>query len=435
MFYNFIYLGLMIRMLRHIMLIGSLTILMASTHQSIAHMQGCIDCDSDGLNDVFEDELISRFAPVVRLHPDESHLPASVDWMLPQFLLAFYTRDRPPNGGPTDRILNKGEVTAASLLNFCRTKEGATQCSGLEPSNNPDVVTDITSIRTDFFLTFPDDPFSGNANPADWACYAHVMRAPAHHPYMYDIQYYFPYTFSGGLGSPIPYGEHEGDWEHISIRVNSDGQTIHSVYFAAHDDEGRWYYQTAGAVQGYNLISGRPLVYSAKSSHASYPWAGVWDRDWNNVDFILPDDHTADGGAVWDCRNNVINLGEKRFPRHGFSWLQFSGQWGDCDYDVEDPISPHCGPYGPAYQKAWYFGDSLKGDDPYEFGWRFVNKADSNTQNLGTWEEPYQRIVDATSNVPSNGNIVILPGNYSAIGTYSNPATLHAPEGDVVLGQ
>jgi len=36
-------------------------------------------------------------------------------------------------------------------------------------------------------------------------------------------------------------GSHEGDWEHITVRVSPDGEKIIGVYMAAHGWEGRWF--------------------------------------------------------------------------------------------------------------------------------------------------------------------------------------------------
>ena len=118
------------------------------------------------------------------------------------------------------------------------------------------------------------------------------------------------------------------------------------ITVTAHDGEGKWYQpKTAVGIQdGYSMTNdGRPIVYSAINSHASYPWAGKQSRG-----IELPDDNTADGGVEWDSRQNAVNLGEKLYPRKGMEWLQYSGRWGE----MGNTNFTH-GPYGPAYQSWW----------------------------------------------------------------------------------
>jgi hypothetical protein len=290
---------------------------------------GSGDSDGDGLGDAFEDALLWRFAPVVRLYPSDSYRPSSAVWYMARTHMRFHH-----SGCSDDQILNKGQVTTWNIdLQSHPNKNGWPGCG----HNNSWQYSDMRTPNSRFFLQIPNDSAEGTtrlgAPSSDWTCYAHVRRAPGS-PYLYDIQYWFFYPYNGPLSGA---GGHEGDWEHITVRVWDDGTTISEVYYSAHNNEGDWYLPW----QILYTVDGRPVAYSAQNSHASYPWAGTWVR--NN----LPDDHTADGGPVWDCRRGVWNVGERGLPLNkGRYWLNYSGRWGE----IGEVFS---GPWGPAYQAYW----------------------------------------------------------------------------------
>jgi hypothetical protein len=281
--------------------------------------------------------LVRRFAPVVRFHVNEQYLPANAPWYLQRVRMRFDV-----SMGLDKQLLNKGNVTVAGLVS--QSQQG--QVSGL--SANP----------TDFFLEQTDASGGDNLDgyrqetrkgPGEdgWVCYAHVRPAPAGtHPGEYDIQYIFFYAYNGDLLKTSAESAHEADMEHITVRVRKDQNTIDRIYYAAHDAEGKWYGQQTGqGIQdGYIVTSdGRPVVYSAVNSHASYPWAGTKDRGTG-----LPSDQTGDGGPQWDTISNVVNVGEKAYPRDLMLWIQYSGRWGELG-----ATSFTRGPYGPAYQGWW----------------------------------------------------------------------------------
>ena len=188
-----------------------------------------------------------------------------------------------------------------------------------------------------FFLQIPNDSAEGTtrlgAPSTDWTCYAHVRRAPG--STQYDVQYWFFYPYNGALAAGA--GGHEGDWEHITVRVLDDGTTIWQIYYPL----------TIMRATGTSPERSPTPATAAwppirpRTGHASYPWAGTWVR--NN----FPDDHTADGGPVWDCRRGTWNIGKYGRPLNkGRYWLNYSGRWGE----IGEIFS---GPWGPAYQGYW----------------------------------------------------------------------------------
>lgn len=261
-------------------------------------------------------EYIRKFAPEVRIHPEEQYLPSLVEWYLHRIRMRFDVQ-----GGSDDAILGKGQVTLENIAN----QSNREQESG-------------AGYPSDFFLQIPNDGdeestrrgFLGSA-----ACYAHTL------PYTdyTDIQYWFFYPYNGDI-TPGPLNfAHEGDFEHITVRVSYSGEMVQAFY-AAHGEEGRWHSPKDITINS----SGRPVVYSAKSSHASYLTSGEQKRE-----SFLPNDHTADGGPVWNTWDNLSRLDETN-P----NWIRFSGRWGEIgnqDFTT--------GPRGPMFQESWN-GDGNK---------------------------------------------------------------------------
>ena len=132
-------------------------------------------------------------------------------------------------------------------------------------------------------------------------------------------------------------GRHEGDWELVQYRVVSD--RLAEAVYAQHSDAGRC---GAGAV---SRRDGRPVVYAAHGSHASYFRAGVRDRT-----FPDPNDEADGRGRVQRPRLVVIS---ERSP----AFMRFSGRWGDSRAGWPGESSS---PRGPAFQgESW--------DDPAAF--------------------------------------------------------------------
>ena len=168
-------------------------------------------------------------------------------------------------------------------------------------------------------------------------CYVHLRR-PVDDSAALDIQFWFFYAYNGIMGHPPFTAEHEGDWEHVTIRVADDGTPL-KMYYSAHDGEGSWY--RLGQGSQVTLARGsHPVVYSAYHSHASYPTAGVIARHGAAID--LPDDRTADGGPELDIsqRIRLIAVGDAVVREQ--EWVHFSGTWGRA-----------ASPFGPAFQASW----------------------------------------------------------------------------------
>jgi hypothetical protein len=135
------------------------------------------------------------------------------------------------------------------------------------------------------------------------------------------LQYWFFYYFDsqGNAGS----GVHEGDWEMIQVGLNAS-RSPESVAYAQHGtgEKCPWSEVTKDA--------GRPVVYVAQASHASYVRPGYYE------DPDPDDDANGDGLYIYPTLE-VINS-------HSPAWVSWPGRWGD---------SGGSSPQGPAFQGKW----------------------------------------------------------------------------------
>src|SRR3990170_2169110 len=310
-----------------VLLLGGLAPVSAMAPQS--------DNDQDGIDDAFEATLIERFAPFVRLHSDDEFRPSSAGWYLERVQMRFHHE-----GCSDHQVLDRPNITLATIT----TQAHNTGCNdtGVPQYSDP------RTSPSNFFLQIPNDGQEqtvrhGDPDANQWPAYAHARQAAGGLD-AYDIQYWFFYPYNGPMSGA---GEHEADWEHVTVRVDLTGNTIQEMYFSAHYGEGRWYPADQLIYKG-----GRPVVYSARNSHASYPKAQTWVRP-----FPKPDDQTADGGPEWDTLQpfnmsaKVTNLGELEHPLfdhddNPFTWLRYSGRWGEIGVFFS-------GPHGPAFQGSW----------------------------------------------------------------------------------
>ena len=159
--------------------------------------------------------LLEAFAPVVLLAPGERSLPTSVEWYLARARL-----ERP--GRPLQQV---------SLAEAARTER-------LRP---------WPAAR------------GGSPLPADWTVYGHAYRAPDGGVL---LQYWFFYAYNVFLG----FGDHEADWEHLTVRIDPRGRPL-GAWYARHDSNapGVW-----TPWESLRRDGAHPVVLSARGSHASY---------------------------------------------------------------------------------------------------------------------------------------------------------------------
>lgn len=242
-------------------------------------------------------ELIFRFRPVVYLHSDENYFPTTIETILENSKLYQDGKELESEGQVNQtNILDLQDKYGLPLkLNIDSRIWGGTALSGLAQI-----------------------PF-----------YVKVYQTSSY----YVIQYIFNYPYNGPFrvcGKDI--GEHQYDMEHITVYVNRLTEKINKIYFSAHGRrDGKMVLK-----KDIQFEDDRPVIYSAKYSHACYWKAKTWWRL-----FCCANDHT-NKGIKWDP-NHIILL-DSNTP-----WANFEGDIGaepSCVghswYGHEDGKSTNC---------------------------------------------------------------------------------------------
>jgi hypothetical protein len=170
-----------------------------------------------------------------------------------------------------------------------------------------------------------------------------------------DLQYWIWYPWNP-YSPTVPAGDlwlaHEGDWEAVSVIVDSAGHPLVAGY-SQHEKGVR---REWAKVPKRGL---RPLVYVALGSHANYfaPGTHRFDPRVQNALLISvirqaghqPVDHAGRGAVV---RPRLVRV-SARTP----VWMTFAGKWGEDSYlhvpgGVPSAYSSG-GPTGPAFHQQW----------------------------------------------------------------------------------
>jgi hypothetical protein len=144
------------------------------------------------------------------------------------------------------------------------------------------------------------------------------------------LQYWLFYGYQDQDRGIVRAGRHEGDWELVQFRVSDGGRPLEAIY-AQHSGAERCGFDTV------TRRGGRPLVFAAHGSHASYLRPGTRDRMWPD-----PNDEADGRGAVVSPRLVEITRGSP-------DWMRRSAPWGGSRARWWVPPEQDS-PLGPAFQ-------------------------------------------------------------------------------------
>jgi len=145
------------------------------------------------------------------------------------------------------------------------------------------------------------------------------------------LQYWLYYAYQDQDRGIVRSGRHEGDWELVQYRVE-DNRLVEAVY-GQHSGQER-----CGADE-VERRDGRPVVYAAHGSHASYLHAGTRDRLW-------PDPNDEADGRGLATFAPVVTI-----TRSDPAWMTDPEPWGDSRASRLVPVEQDSPP-GPVFQPA-----------------------------------------------------------------------------------
>lgn len=245
--------------------------------------------------------LIRHCGPTVFFHPDEAYLPSSVGWFFKNGALLWeYGKE-------------KGERINYDGLNL--------PCGGFNDG--------------EFWIDLPDEDdsrdflMSGNLDTAE--LYVHVK--PALGGTFTDIVMWIFCPFNGPATlkvGPVSVamsrvGQHVGDWEHFTLRVSNFNGELWNMYFSEHSGGG---WRDASEIE---FIEGnKPIVYSSKHGHASFPHAGTYLQGSSKLGIGVRND-TARSNIFIDSSVRYQIVAAEFLGKGLVSepcWLQYMREWG-----------------------------------------------------------------------------------------------------------
>lgn len=186
------------------------------------------------------------------------------------------------------------------------------------------------------------------------------------------VQYFFFYPYNGAgvfkLHTSIksynkidlhPFGEHQGDWEHITVKLDDTNFNIQQIRIYQHG-EGK-----SLTKEDMSFDDGHPIVYSSRHGHATYhePGSNLTShfvkhfKKCLNLGFkkVCKSVFTVRGGLRNDCDENGIRYDTSEYISliavediSGIEistpdWYYFAGKWGpknetQCDDIIFDRI-------------------------------------------------------------------------------------------------
>ncbi|CAL0316621.1 unnamed protein product [Lupinus luteus] len=257
--------------------------------------------------------LIEYYGPTVYFHPNEIYLPSSVQWFFKNGALVY----------------SEGSVKGKAIDD---------QGSNLPSGGLNDGA---------FWIDLPTDNDARNylkkGNIESAELYVHVK--PALGGAFTDIVMWVFCPFNGPAILKVPWtsiemskiGEHVGDWEHFTLRISNFTGELWSMFFSEHSG-GRW----VNAFDLEYIKENKPIVYSSKHGHASYPHPGTYLQGSSILGIGVCND-AARSKLVVDSSTRYQIIAAEYLGNGAITepcWLQYMREWGptivyDSGYEVE----------------------------------------------------------------------------------------------------
>jgi hypothetical protein len=266
-------------------------------------------------------EATARYAPLVYLAPGENHGPSNAS----QFIANSSLRWSHDSGHRDHEIAPRGGVDEHRLGHGGYQH----QVEGVFSGHHGDQIRSDQNVR-------PKDGKGDGGNEGfflDLDNSKHESLGSTSAPMYFEavegrfITFWFFYAYNAG---PLPGGfdNHEGDWERISVKLNSNNRATHVAYYQHNGppEEKKW--------KDVPKQGSHPIVYSAKGSHASYATEGSHGIGPGGV----VKDKTGKG-QQWRTWQNMQNARAQ-------DWYGYGGAWGEVG-NYKDTT----GPQGPSRWK------------------------------------------------------------------------------------
>ncbi|KAI4323322.1 hypothetical protein L6164_022937 [Bauhinia variegata] len=277
--------------------------------------------------------IVQVYSPFLYLHPNESYVPASLNW--------YFT-----NGA---LLYTKGQESSPVPI---KPPNGSNLPQG--GGNDGAYWVDLPADKAN-----RDRVIKGDLQ----SCQSYLQVKPMFGGTFTDIVMWVFYPFNGPATAKaglinIPLGrigEHVGDWEHVTLRVSNFSGELWRVYMSQHSG-GQWVNASELEFQSGN----KSVIYSSLNGHALYPKAGTVMQG-TSVIGIRND--TAKSNKVFDM-GKVFEIVSAEYLGSVIAeppWLNFLRQWGPTiSYDIAEELEKVMSWLPGNLKSAWQdFVDSL----------------------------------------------------------------------------
>ncbi|GLJ48898.1 hypothetical protein SUGI_1031390 [Cryptomeria japonica] len=293
--------------------------------------------------------IIGKYGPSLFCHPKETYFPSSVSW--------FFR-----NGA----LLYKKDSSTPEAI----AEDGSNLPQG-------------GSADGEYWIDLPKDSAKakmvrrGDLESAE--AYVHVKSVLG--GTFTDVVMWVFYPFNGpgtllllkALSIPLPkIGEHVGDWEHVTLRINNFAGELWGIYLSQHSG-GRWV--KAGDLE-YVEGSKKAVVYSSKNGHACFPRAGVVVQGSQKLGVGIAN-YSKKSTYFVDTSTKYKIVAAEYLKGMGSNekitepaWLNYARKWGPKikyaasgllgSINLPSELSGQDGPTGPKWKSSWYGDEKVK---------------------------------------------------------------------------
>jgi len=267
------------------------------------------DLDQNHVADDWELPLAEKFCPNVCMHKNNPMIPSPVEILLDNTSLCYW--------------VDRGEEVFN--IQYDKDRDGIPTEEAFELYKNV--------WNGDWWLDFGGT--NNHRSTYWWGFYYNLIKSNYSRPTVYThcfaflsgavIQYWFFYPYNDWAG------DHEGDWEHINVKVSSQdpaqAEPLEVVYYFHKRRQTRcWTNTLHHGNHPVVYVGGDPIVLNAdgEESGASYPCPGLWLNVVEYKGIGVVDESINPGRTIYYTEFNITNMTNN----YNLWWMKFPGHWG-----------------------------------------------------------------------------------------------------------
>jgi len=239
-------------------------------------------------------QWIQKYTPILLLYPGDIYFPSTADWFLSRAELVYTPLTKSAKN--QSKILIPAEhCTIEEVLKIQSHTENAADTLSLRLPLDSDRLGPINLSNT-------PNQSQLETELAQIPVYAHVRLIEGESESILEIIYMTFFAYNGEYalcGLPlIKAGMHDGDWEHVTVRIDAKSGEFYGIYYNSHRNcEGHW----RNSPTLIDKESNRICSYIAKAGHGHYEKHGTVFRL-----FGIANDKCSEHGPRWKPSKCIV---------------------------------------------------------------------------------------------------------------------------------